>query len=327
MGVEAAAFERWFPIGIEWSPSGPLVNWFRMDEIGFDGSYFSDTVARCARKPFNLAFHRRTPIETLGEVAQASHAQAPDGFIFHLSRCGSTLVSRQFAACPSALMISEAPPVDAVVRAQSVSDEDRVTWLRWLIAVLGRFRSERGKYIVKLDAWHATGIALFERAFPQTPWVFVYRDPVEILASHMRTASYMMSCVNAPSLLGISVADAVKIPREEYCARVLGRIAETVRARVPSPESLVNYTELPAAAWERIAGHFGIQLTAAEMEAMQRTAAFDAKRPGTPFSGDSAAKQSAASAGLRAAAQTWVDPAIRALESLRQSSGTTGMHL
>lgn len=317
--MKAADFEHWFPFGIEWTASGPCVNWFRMDEIGFDGSYFSQTVERCARRPFNLAFFRQTPIDMLGEIAETAPPLRLSGLIFHLSRCGSTLLSRQFAACPGTLVISEAPPIDAIVRAaardSSISDETRVRWLQWLVRVLGRplGQDSHRNYIVKLDAWHAFDLELFERAFPGVPWVFVYRDPVEVLASHMQTASYMMSYANAPSLLGIPVTEAVTIAREVYCARVLGRICAAVAAHRSEQKYLVGYEELPAAAWERVAPHLGIVLTPGEIRAMARTAEFNAKQPGVPFNDDRAAKQQSASGAVRAAVETWVTSAFNGM--------------
>ena len=41
----------------------------------------------------------------------------PDGLIFHMSRCGSTLVSQMIAALPNMVAISEARPLDASDRA------------------------------------------------------------------------------------------------------------------------------------------------------------------------------------------------------------------
>jgi hypothetical protein len=69
----------------------------------------------------------------------------PTGFIFHMSRCGSTLVSQMLASIPDNVVISEAGPIDAVVQAQATLpdlDHDRhAEWLRGVIGALGQPRT------------------------------------------------------------------------------------------------------------------------------------------------------------------------------------------
>ncbi len=44
--------------------------------------------------------------------------RAPDGLVFHMSRCSSTLAAQMLAASPAHVVISEAPPIDAVAAAR-----------------------------------------------------------------------------------------------------------------------------------------------------------------------------------------------------------------
>src|SRR2546430_2644461 len=115
----------------------------------------------------------------------------PSGFIFHMSRCGSTLLTQMLAALAHNIVISEASPIDAVVRAPHVrpalSDDQHALWLRWMIGALGQPRSGNERhYFIKLDCWHTLALPLFRRAFPDVPWGFLYRDPVEVLVSQLR---------------------------------------------------------------------------------------------------------------------------------------------
>src|SRR5206468_1319466 len=83
-----------------------------------------------------------TPIDKLAEWLQEHPGLRPNGFIFHVSRCGSTLVSQMLAALAQNVVISEAPPIDAVVRACHVrpdlSLDQHAQWLRWMIEALGQ---------------------------------------------------------------------------------------------------------------------------------------------------------------------------------------------
>ena len=51
-----------------------------------------------------------------------------------------------------------------------------------------RFRD----YFVKFDSWNTLDLALIRRAFPDVPWIFLYRDPVEVIVSHMRQRGSQM---------------------------------------------------------------------------------------------------------------------------------------
>jgi hypothetical protein len=322
--MNPARLAGWVPIRVSWRDARPSVDWCRLGDVRFDEPFFEQTIARCLRHPFNLAFRRQTPIEALGELEAACPGLYPAGLVFHMSRCGSTLVSRMLAALPDSLVISEAGPVDSVLRARyhdpSVTDEQRARWLRGIIGALGqRWHGPERRYILKLDAWHALELPLIERAFPGVPWVFLYRDPVEVLVSHQREPSWMMSAVNAPALLGVDAASAHRVPREEYCARVLARICEAVLEHGGGRGRLIRYRELPDAAWERIPRLFGLALSEADLSRMREAARFDAKRPTRPFEDDATAKQREASAAVREAAARWLASLHQRLEARRQT--------
>ena len=36
-----------------------------------------------------------------------------------------------------------------------------------------------------MDAWQIHSLPLIRAAFPDTPWVFVYRDPLEVMVSQL----------------------------------------------------------------------------------------------------------------------------------------------
>src|SRR5678816_558328 len=103
--------------------------------------------------------------------------------IFHMSRCGSTLVAQMLAALERNIVISEARPIDQVLGAK-VDEERRIAWLRWIVNALAqRRRPAEEFFFIKLDAWHVLHLPLIQRAFPNTPWVFLYRDPIEVMVS------------------------------------------------------------------------------------------------------------------------------------------------
>jgi hypothetical protein len=240
-----------------------------------------------------------------------------------MSRCGSTLVSQMLAALPSNIVVSEANPIDTVLQApywRPDAGEDRqARWLAAAVGALGQKRSgDEQRYFLKLDCWHTLALPLFRRAFPAVPWVFLYRDPVEVMVSQVRMpGTQMLPQRIGPNLYGIERSYGPGT-EEDYYARVLAKVCEPVlRHHGDGGGLLVNYRELPEALFTAILPHFGVTCSEADRAAMAEAARFDAKTPGVAFAADSEAKQRKASETIRAATARWLDDPYRRLEVLR----------
>jgi len=311
-----------FPIRVARRDGVWTVDWCRLGGERFTDPFFEQTVRRCVQRPFNLAFRSLTPLDDLD--ANPPGALRPDGLIFHLSRCGSTLIAQALGALPEHLVLSEPAPVDDVVRSPlhdaSVSDGRRVRWLRAVVAALGRrHHGDERHFVLKLDSWHVHDLALFERAFPGVPWIFVYREPLEIVVSHARQFAWGMSAANAPAMMGMGVVSAAAMPRIEYIARAVGRMCEAVLTHGVSAGALVHYRELPVAIWERIAPRFGLPVDERAAAAMGAAARRNAKDPARVFSSDREAKLFETTGEMRAATARWAQEPYERLEELARS--------
>lgn len=315
----------WVPVGA-YAQGGQLrVEWNRLDGERFHEPFFADSCARLRRRPFNSLFRRETTIDELTELAAVRPGLPPRGFIFHTSRCGSTLLSQMLAALTCNVVLSEAAPIDTVLRFRrgdtAVSPERRMQWLRAMISALGQaIHPDARQLFVKFDSWSIFDLPLIRAAYPAVPWVFVYRDPLEVLSSHMRQRGlHMIPGMIDPALFAITRAEAVAMPAEEYCSRVLGCICETAAQQIVAHGGLaVNYTELPHAMETTIAAWFGVTWRDTERVTLRRVAQRDAKNPYFEFSPDQDQKKRlSASPALRAAVRTWAAPGYGALERLR----------
>lgn len=324
MSVKAEELKHWVPIRIYQRDARAFVDWCYMDGARFLEPFFDQTIERRFSRPFNLLFRHQTPIEFLGELYKQNLGLPLKGLIFHMSRCGSTLISQVLASLDRNVVISEAGPIDTVLRFNycdpQVSDETRVEWLRWVVAALGqrRARSEQNLF-VKLDCWHTMYLPLIERAFPNVPWVFVYREPVEVLASHRRRrGAQMIPHVLQPEVFGMSSEEAARISMDEYCARVLARICEAALHYSYGREGfLVNYKQLPEAIFGEVADHFRFKFDESEAFRMRTASRLDAKNPVMTFEGDSSEKQSLATEEMQRLADEILKPLYAGLERKR----------
>jgi hypothetical protein len=234
------------------------------------------------------------------------------------------------AALPSNIVVSEASPIDTVVQAHRWRPdlgEDRQA--RWLNAIIGAFGQKRTdgeqRYFIKLDCWHTLALPLFRRAFPAVPWVFLYRDPVEVLVSQLRIpGTQMIPGGLGPDLYGLHRSYGPGTT-EDYYAQVLAKVAEPAVAHYAAGGGLlVNYNQLPDALFTAILPHFGVPCGEADRVAMTEAARYDAKSPGFEFEADSGSKQQAATPIARAATERWLGDIYRRLEVLRATGSRSG---
>lgn len=316
-------FREWLPVRGYWQENRALIDWCFVGKERLTKPFFDNSIEIRFREPFNLLFRHQTPIEFLGELHDFSEGLKPTGFIFHLSRCGSTLVAQMLAALERNVVISEASPIDFVLRAKNVAEDERVRWLRWMIGALGQKRNAADEnYFVKFDSWHALELHLIKRAFPDVPWIFLYRNPVEVIVSQMRQrGAYMIPGVVKDVSSDLTFEESIRLSGEEYCARMLASICRSVREPLKNGEGLaINYTQLPDIVNPVVLEHFGVELTGEELEKMFAATKVHAKNPSMSFTADSESKQREASAKALEAAEKYVNPLYEEIEAIRESS-------
>lgn len=323
--MDLTLLKDWVPIRCYWQDGQPMVDWCYLGELRFNEPFFDQTIGIALRRPANMLFRHQTPMEVLGELHEASPGLAPSGLVFHMSRCGSTLIAQTLAALPQQIVLSEAAPIDMVLRSHlrdpSITDEQRSTWVRWLVSAYGQRRGGEQRYFIKLDSWHTLFLPLLRRTFPGVPWIFVYRDPVEVMVSHQRQRGpQILPGVIEPQLMGLDLETVSQLSLDEYCAIALERICQAAADHVQrDPGLLLNYHQLPDAIWSQLPAHVGVSYSAADQQRMLQAAQLDAKNPVLPFNDDRALKQQLATPGMRDLAERWLQPVYQQLETLRQS--------
>lgn len=321
-------FDNWIPIRVDWKHSQPMVDWCRLGRLRFTESFFDQTINRALAHPANLLFQRRTPIEALEQWAASQPGLTPAGFIFHMSRCGSTLLAQMLAALPKNLVVSEARPIDAVLRSHfrkaGTTEEQRIRWLRWMVSALGQARqAEQKHFFIKFDSWHVLFLPLIQRAFPTVPWIFVYRQPVEVLMSHWRQRGpQVIPGVLEAALFGWDPAAVGAMSPEEYAARVLRKFCEAALESVQAGVGkLVNYQQLPEIVLPALLQSWGLKYSQVDREQMLDASRPNAKNPFLPFEDDTAIKNQNVPEKLRGVIQQWLEEPYQRLEQLRTRLG------
>ncbi|HTF95046.1 MAG TPA: sulfotransferase family protein [Cellvibrio sp.] len=279
---------NWLPY--RYQPKHKRVHWLL--PVGHATEPFQDEyISRCCQQLFNQIFQPRTSLNGAIQQAKTLADVQPAGFIFHLSRCGSTLISGCLSELATTCVFSEAPLLTELLLDAQLTLDEQQNSLRAFINLQAAAFSQRPQMIIKWNAWDIFRWQLIRELYPQVPVVFLVREPVEILASHQRMAGRHMS--GDPSLVDInpvfiSGRKTLLSFRSDVLAALLGEMSKF------SSDSLVlrvDYRHLDAAQIRTISNHFGVFPDDQSFQQITRRLQFHSKMPGAAFSNDARAKQ------------------------------------
>jgi hypothetical protein len=317
--MEIADLARWTPIRFDLSGPAPTVDWADLSTERFVEPFFDQTIARWASGPHAKPLVR-TGLDAFLALDNEPSLDA-SGLIFHLSRCGSTLVSRLLGTIPGVVVIAEPSPLNALLGLDPdrVDGATLVRLVRLLVRALGRRRHGDERHLVlKCTSWNIRRQEILAAAFPETPWVWVQRDPLDVMASLLAKPPGWLGLGAVPPQtarrFGLDPATVPASGRVEFTARALGAMLWSAAAG-PGRRLCIDYSELPAAAWERIAPHFGLEIDAAAIERMTEQSQFYSKAAEPQvFSGEAPTNRLITDA-MREAAKRFAEPGYRALAS------------
>lgn len=310
----------WTPISVSSGDGDPVISWCWSGDARFDPPFWTDTANRLMRDPFRLLFQHTGGLDDLERQARDRSAIPMSGFVYHLSRCGSTLVANALASVPGVSALSEPAPLDQLLRLLvDRPAHEQALAARWMLNALSPVGDDPDeRLVVKLDSWHIHLFPVLRQAFPDVPWIFLARDPVEVMSSHETQRGAAMIPGALPSeLLGVG-ADAPSL--DEHGAAVLAATLRSALRYEADGGLFIDYTELPGAITTRIQPHFGLAVVEPDPTVLAR----NAKNPVLAFTPDGPEKQAAVNPALRETTERLAGEAHSAFEAsrLRQLSKT-----
>ena len=314
-----------FPYNIRFINSEPVIDWLFAGKCRFTDPLFEDTIRKCRSMPENNKERFSTTFEIIPELRKQNTSYPPSGFIFHTSRCGSTLISQMLAALPQNIVISEAPPVDTILRAKlnsKISDEQRTKWLEDLIWMLGQKRfNEEKSFFIKFDSWHILDFNSISSAFPGVPCIFLYRNPIEVLSSHRNIrGSFMVPELIEPEWFGLDSEWIKSISLDEYGAAVLCKIYEAGLNVISNGNALaINYHPLPGFIWTNLKDFFQLECSKEDLNMMKEISKYYSKNPTIKFTDIPMPEKRTASKHLEQLAEKYITPVYNKLEFVRNS--------
>ena len=202
---------------------------------------------------------------------------------------------------------------------------------------MGRSSLQKETHVFyKIQSIGTKAIPTVTRAFPDVPWIFVYRDSVETMMSHLKQnadtkrANCLRSMGLPPRALTRLVEESGRtvdsLTRPEFCAAHLATlceaaIAEHVKSSDQAMGRFVNYQNLPDVMWESVLpDHFNIADSDLDMEGLRKASSVYSKNRGNPakedWKDDSMYKQNKASVEVREAANEFLKQRYDRMEEL-----------
>src|SRR5262245_17455580 len=191
--IDPRALRLWAPVDALISGDRPAIEWMDLEGVEFNEPFFHETLARVDSEDKR----RRvvTDIDSLLQFEKICDGLSPSGFILHSSRCGSTLVANACRALKASHVIAEAPLIDKLITrfftdASTGSPKELLylVLLRAAVSALGqRLNGDKSLYFVKLACTSTLQIRRVRRIWPDVPFVFLYRDPVEVIVSNLKS--------------------------------------------------------------------------------------------------------------------------------------------
>lgn len=316
-------------IGEDGQPDGPgAVLWADLGQHRFREWQYMYTVQALAREGrIGEAF--KTDFDVLLDDRILADPISPSGFMFHISRCGSTLSAKALARSPRHVVINQGGPLQRGFWARLTRDwqqsldatPENLHAFRNLVLAMARRRNADELYsFVKFISWNTLYMDFAMQAFPQVPSVFLYRDPVEVIASVLRETSAVMWAKGrrqAGFLTGLPWQDTVAMGDVEYLARIFARyleLADQAGTRVAD----INYRSINPDNFPAMLSR-GLKFDpgADELALMCEQFRFHSKddSDSQTFKDDSTAKQSEISAEGKALVASLCGPAMARLDA------------
>jgi hypothetical protein len=306
----------------------PQIEWLDLTGIGFHEPFFHQTVekARARRPEIKSVF---TDVDALLRTEHFATADPPTGFIFHTSRCGSTLVANACRVLEASRVIAEPPVVDKLIsRLFTDAEPDSAKELLYLTLIKSAVRSLapvhadfNQRFFLKFACASILQIKLIRRIWPTVPFLVLYRHPLEITVSNLRNLPQWMRSDNnaaaSAAIAGVTEAQLQEMSNEEFCARALGRYYSAAESVWGDPFTfLVDYDQLSLKTIGRILEFFGAKVSTEEYQAIQESMQLHAKDATRPFQPDGLSKKASASSYAIEMVQKWAMPGYRSLGSL-----------
>ncbi len=287
----ATAIKNWVPYRFFEEGGNNCCRWIYLGNEKISEPFFDDTVSMRRMLPENSKLFRViSNTEILPEWAMQVETVKPTAFIFHISRCGSTLVSQLLGLSTANLALSEVPLFDELLRwgHKNNAMPPALKLLKAAIAlVASKPTDDCSNLFVKVDSWHVHFYKELRELYPRVPFILLYRRPDEVIRSQQKKRGMQaIPGLIEPEIFGFDKNQIHQQSFDEYMAKVIESYLQAFIKILEDDEfsMAVNYNEGAINIVKKITKYCGISIHEKEMELMNQRMGFHGKYPEQFFS-------------------------------------------
>lgn len=199
--------KSWIPIRFYLENNEPYLDWCFTNNIQFTDIFWDKTIEKILENHFCKFFRPQTSFQFLQDRMGNVDYLIPNGFIFHTSHCGSSLLLRLISNIQQSIIISEASIINSIIHYQINNPNkisNNISYLNSICNVLcQKFNEKEECSVIKFNPWHILEYFFIKETFSNIPCLFLYRNPLEVLGSFFINENFGFNPL-VPSYYGIN---------------------------------------------------------------------------------------------------------------------------
>ena len=190
--MDDSAIKNWIPYKLINNQGQLQCHWLNAFDVPFKEPFFDETILKL--RGYDSKHALIEPVSDLSMLVEWGSdlmPVQPSAFIFHISRCGSTLISQLLSLSDQNIVLPEVPFFDDLLRLsfqdKNFPQKTSSELLELAIKFYGQKRTGNERYLyIKTDSWHMFFYKQLRALYPNVPFILLYRNPVEVFSSLKR---------------------------------------------------------------------------------------------------------------------------------------------
>lgn len=244
------------PLAIDPRGDGSVI-WADLGDAPFKEWQYIFTIKSLAEAG-RITFAFRSSMDVLLHDDVFQDSLDPSGFIFHISRCGSTLFAKALARLDENIVINQGAPLQHGFWAYLTqgwqkpltADDRSLRMFRNLIRAMTRRRDPAVKRaFVKFISWNVLYADFIHAAFPAVATVFLYRNPSEVIASVKKATTAALTAKGSMKgvfISGLTMNAQRSLSDAAYLAHCYAHYFKAVESATSSNMTCFEYPEITA---------------------------------------------------------------------------------
>lgn len=265
----------WVPVKIAVNSGELAFLWMDFSSVEISDPFFRQTVEKMARMG---AKTKTSNVQELIDAGSRLPTVQPSCLIFHVSRCGSTLLSNALRAAGNCIALSEPKVITDLFhvshRLPASAQKSRNQILQSVVNLYAACQGQHRNVVIKLASWNLLSLQHFREIWPQTPCILMIRDPAEVIVSNLKPGGWLAfrsEPAGGSRLLEMGEAEVGQMSDIEFCAQVIKKLNDAALKGIDDKWMIIDYDAFNFDLMPAIAQFIGFEKAALNWNAVQST--------------------------------------------------------